>query len=552
MRLLASVVFGVGACLGAINVAAAQSPPLIRILIAPGPMDEVVNNGEATVTMNVPAINAPAGSVLFRLPEMRDLSVTDEQGPVPGASGDKNGWSARRPVNGDLTIRYRVPVSNTAGNGGTTPVYPRIDGKGFSAIGMTFLPIPESKADYRIRIDWDLKRMSPNAAAVSSFGDGDAEAPAGPAARLRYVALMAGELHREPAVATPGALFSAAWSGDAGFDLHPPMTWANKLHAYMIDFFQTKHDPAYRVFLRFNPTNAGGGVAFPNSFFATYGAGVTAEGMKQILGHEMTHTFTANDLGKWYVEGDAVYYQVRLPWRARMMSTETYLKDINNTAARYYTNAEINAPEEKIIPNFFSNPWLNTLGYDRGALYFAILNGKINRASGGKRSVDDLVRIMVAKGRAGETITDATWTDLLRREIGEEGVSVHTSMMAGGLMIPESDDYGPCFRRFGTKIRRYELGFKPKTLPDGRKEITELLEGSEAAKAGLRDGDIVSYRTITTEGVKRDPTSTLDIQVTRDGKTFPITFLPRGAAFDAYQWERVPGVPDSACRPKVG
>ena len=53
------------------------------------------------------------------------------------------------------------------------------------------------------------------------------------------------------------------------------------------------------------------------------------------------------------------------------------LRDINLTAARYYTNAEIDAPEEKIAPNFFKDTWLNTLGYDRGALYFAILNGKI-------------------------------------------------------------------------------------------------------------------------------------------------------------------------------
>jgi hypothetical protein len=41
---------------------------------------------------------------------------------------------------------------------------------------------------------------------------------------------------------------------------------------------------------------------------------------------------------------------------------------------------------------------------------------------------------------------------------------------------------------------------------------------------------------------------TLTLLVTRDGKTFPITYLPRGEAVDAYQWERIAGVPDSACR----
>src|SRR5690606_38318677 len=124
------------------------------------------------------------------------------------------------------------------------------------------------------------------------------------------------------------------------------------------------------------------GVAFPNSFFETYGRGVTAESMKGVLSHEMVHTFTMTGLGRWYDEGSAVYYQLQLPWQAGMVTTEQYLRDINLTAARYYTNAEIDSPEDRIGPNFFSNQWLNTLAYDRGALYFAVLDGKVRRASG--------------------------------------------------------------------------------------------------------------------------------------------------------------------------
>lgn len=521
----------------------------MTVLLAPGPMDEVVNKGDVEVTISVPGIDVPAGDTLFNVPPAADLTVTDAQGDVPRAEGQDRNWIPARAVKGDLTINYHVVVSNTPTNGGTTPIRPRIDGQAFSAIGMTLLAIPHTETPHRILIDWDLQAMGPDATAVSSAGDGDVEMPAGPVSRLRRTAFMAGRLTREPPTAA-GGNFSAAWSGDPGFDLHPPMQWAGRLHAYMMSFFQTLNDPAYRVFLRLNGAgNPGGGVAFPNSFFATYGMGVTGESMKQILGHEMVHTFTANDLGYWYTEGDAVFYQVQLPWRAGMASTEDYLHDINLTAARYYTNAEIDAPEEKIGPNFFTNTWLNTLGYDRGALYFAVLDGKIRRASGGERSVDDLVREMVRTQRSGQEVTEATWLDLVREEIGEDGVSVHRSMMAGGLVVPESGDYGPCFRRISTKIRRYELGFKTKPSTDGEKEVTDLIEGSEAAKAGVRNGDVVVLPIITTEGVKRDPTATVTVQVTREGRTFPITFLPRGAAFDAYQWERIPDVPDSSCKP---
>jgi hypothetical protein len=41
---------------------------------------------------------------------------------------------------------------------------------------------------------------------------------------------------------------------------------------------------------------------------------------------------------------------------------------------------------------------------------------------------------------------------------------------------------------------------------------------------------------------------TLTLQVTRDGKTFPLTYLPRGAAVDAYQWERIAGLPETSCK----
>jgi hypothetical protein len=49
------------------------------------------------------------------------------------------------------------------------------------------------------------------------------------------------------------------------------------------------------------------------------------------------------------------------------------------------------------------------------------------------------------------------------------------------------------------------------------------------------------------DSVQGDQKRLLTLKVTRDGKTFPITYLPRGETVDAYQWVRKPGVPDKAC-----
>jgi predicted metalloprotease with PDZ domain len=297
--------------------------------------------------------------------------------------------------------------------------------------------------------------------------------------------------------------------------------------------------------------NAGGGAALTNSFIVTYGAGVTADGLKSILGHEMTHTWTANSLGKWYSEGNAVYYQALLSWRFGMITPVQFLDDLNKTASRYYTNPLNNTPDEQILPRFWEDTRIRVLPYDRGGLYFAVLNGKIARASAGKRSIDDLIRAMIERSRTNQSVTEAVWLDMLRREMGEEGPAIHRSMLAGGLMLPESEDYGPCFRRTTKKIRRFEPGFDSSSLIGAEKIIHGLQPGSQAAQAGLRDGDRVNYA-VALDAVQAEVNRTLTLRVTRDGKIFPVTYLPRGEAVDAYQWEQISGIREDRCLAPVG
>jgi S1-C subfamily serine protease len=130
--------------------------------------------------------------------------------------------------------------------------------------------------------------------------------------------------------------------------------------------------------------------------------------------------------------------------------------------------------------------------------------------------------------------------------LGPEGRKVHADMLAGKLMLPESGDFGPCFTRTTGRFRRFDLGFDPKSLVGGVKTIRGLDPASEAAKAGLRDGDVVTY-SVAMDSVQGDQAQRLTLKVTRDGKTFPITYLPRGETVDAWQWARVPGVPDARC-----
>jgi hypothetical protein len=546
--------------------AAAQSPPQMVVRLAPGPMDQVKGKGFVDVTLHIPEADAPAGAPVLTLPiviantdtvatTLTGLEATDETGPVPLTVTDdppaiaySRHWLAGRAVKGTLTVRYRAPVDDAPPARGSGPPYSlRTEGGGVSGVGNTFILTPETARPYRIALRWDLAALGPAAGAMSSFGDGDQDIGPAPPAVLTRALYMAGRMHREPAQVGPNG-FSAAWLGDPPFDPKPLMVWAGRLHGWMSRFFADPAEPPYRVILRYNPINAGGGAALYNSFLLTWGeTAKDPEKLKGTLSHEMIHTWTASGLGgQWYGEGIAVHYQALLPWRAGLATSADFLTDLNATARRYYTNALNDTPDREVGPRFWEDTRIRVLPYDRGALYFAVLDGRIRRASRGKRSLDDLILEMVRRARTGQKADDAVWLDLVGRELGEDGRRLHADMLAGKLMLPESGDFGPCFTRTTAQFRRFELGFDPKSLVGDVKTIRGLMAGSEAAKAGLQDGDVVTY-SVALDSVQGDPARTLTLHVTRAGRRFDVTYLPRGEAVDAYQWARVPGVPESKC-----
>lgn len=552
-------IIGLGAAVFAMALAGtpamAAPAPLMTVLIKTGKVDPATSKGDIDVTMTIPDVAAPAGQPFLSMPlftpglarpqVLTGLVLTDAAGPVPlAAAGGEDGpnrWLPGRAIKGAVTLKYRLLAENIPALRGGPPTALRVDGDAVSAVGDTLLVAPAVKGDYRIALKWDVAAMGKGAEGVSSWGDGDVTLPAGPISRLGRAVYMAGHLGHE----TDGA-FSAVWAeGQPPFDPRPPMKWTAELHRKMSAYFKDKTEPPYRVFMRFNPMNAGGGAALTHSFIITYGKNISGESFKGILGHEMTHTWTANDIGNWYDEGDAVYYQALIPWRSDLMTTDQYLADLNETAYRYFTNALRDLPEDQVAPRFWEDTRIRVLPYDRGAMYFAVLNGKVRRASGGTRGIDDLVQTMIQRARDGQPLSEQVWLDLLRKELGEDGPAVHRNMMSGGLVLPESEDFGPCFERVTRKMRRFDLGFDNASITANPKVIKGLKPDSEAAKAGLKDGDVVAYA-VALDSVQGDQTRTLDLTVTREGKTFPLSYRPRGAEVDAYQWVRKAGAPDDA------
>ena len=197
---------------------------------------------------------------------------------------------------------------------------------------------------------------------------------------------------------------------------------------------------------------------------------------------------------------------------------------------------------------FWADTRIRTLPYDRGMLYFATVDHAVRTKSDGRRSLDDLMLAMLEKQKGGAKTSNADWEELLRAELGDEAVTAFRAFLGGARPLPPSDAFGPCFRRTTRPLRQYELGFDTAVLAEPTRVVRGLVAGSAAAQAGLRDGDRI-VDPVPQDGIQGNQTEFIELKIRRDGKIFPIRYLPRGETVQAYQWERVSGVPDASCAP---
>ena len=512
---------------------------------------------EIGVTMR---IEKPAEGVLLELRHIAmnvltpaadlELAAEDAEGTLvlhAADSGDEGAlvrqWTPHRPVAGTVVVHGVIPVpTETASLGVAPPLELRAEAGAVSGGAAATLPRPPEGA-MLCSIEWDLTQLPDGARGVSSLGSA---ARMMPAQHLDQIFFAAGTLQHYPEQARDRG-FSAAWHGEPPFDVTSMMAWGEQLHGHMREFFNAP-DADYRVFLRRNEVNPGGGIGMLDSFLMTFGdgsEGISESDLRLTLSHEMFHTFQpmiAGDGGvsdslsaSWFNEGLAVFYQRVIPYRNGMLTDQEFIDDVNLYAARYGTNIFSRLPNSEVPGRFWSDTRVRTLPYDRGFLFFVSVDEALREAGGA--SLDDLVREMRSAQRDGGSTTAEAWTRLLERELGDLGTTVVEEHLAGRIRFPSSGAFGHRFRHTTKRLRRFELGFAPAVLTESPRIIRELVEGSAAQEAGLLDGDEI-LDPIGQDRVQGDQDATITLRIRRGGQEFSVTYLPRGEYVDVTLWER--------------
>ncbi|PNU03469.1 peptidase M61 [Novosphingobium guangzhouense] len=542
--------------------ASAAPEPNLRVTLAPARPDADQHVRYVDVTVTAEGMSGAQGAPLLRLPlvantvvtsgaQITGLTISDRQGTIAArvedidedASNRTRFWRAPRQIEGTVTIQYRVPVDADAPPLALPQYEMRTELGGFSAAGNAFLILPDDKTPRRASVEWNFSAYGPGGKGVSSLGVGNAASrTALPAGDLSSMYYMGGK----PGVHPPAADgFFAAWQGTPPFPMTPLMDWASDLHRYYGTFFGYA-PPSFGVFGRTNQRNPGSGIGLTDSFAFTFNDTSKPAELRSLLAHEMLHAWVnsleasmdaAGGLDRsWFGEGLAVHYQRLLPYRAGLITAEDFLSDLNETAARYYTNIKINVPNADIPAGFWRDTRIRVLPYDRGSLYFAATDAAIRRASGGKRSLDDLVRTMLAERRAGRPMDEALYRRLLKADLGDAGIAAFEAMLRGQVVLPPSDAFGAQFRRVEKPLRRFDLGFDPASLLARPKIVKGLIPGSNAQAAGLREGDEI-LNTFSQDGLQGDQQAFLSLEVKRGDEKLSLRYQPRGETVSAYQWE---------------
>lgn len=212
------------------------------------------------------------------------------------------------------------------------------------------------------------------------------------------------------------------------------------------------------------------------------------DGAKILVAHEALHEVFGGALrldaggrdAAWFSEGFATHYARRALFDQGMITAEAFLADV--------ARARDGGPEGA------TDGGTHALGYGLGSRYAALLDSGMRARSGGKRTLDDLVRALgeAARKAPGAPIEVGVFRALVRAELGEkEERGLWDGLVVGALPELPDDAFGPCFRRKMETRTVAALGFDASSLDASPQIIRGTVHGSAAERAGVRDGALV-------------------------------------------------------------
>lgn len=478
------------------------SLPVYSATLAPQ-FDPAKNNAVSAIdiTIRVCTSAAKAGRPLVMLPlnvgttptlryDGEALSAADAEGPLALTIRDTDEanaerfWSPVRDPRGEVVLKCTAVPRETDSK---TPSGPRIDLRtdqgGVIGFGSGFLPYPAGEDKWEFRIDWQLPASAtPGTQVACSLGDGlRCRGTGTPNNVLAAAAFAVGPLQRYPAwettpqgVQASSQRFGMYWMGTLPYDIGHLGPLVESIFRSIAGFFDDHSEP-FRVFIRKVWTGSGGTGGY-RSFLLEYADGVmdeqSEESLIDLLAHETVHEYPLmipeHTEDAWYNEGVANYYGVIAPYVGGAVDRKYLVKTLNDQAQAYYTSLTINLPYQYVLDHYWDNFSIIKTSYNRGFIFLAQQQGRINRATEGRKSIDDIVRHLYQYRLQDREHSVEDFYQLLSSFVDKTIVQKdRQAMESGQLIVPPQD----CFAAYGLRLVRkdaekFEPGFNLTSLRD--------------------------------------------------------------------------------------
>ena len=267
------------------------------------------------------------------------------------------------------------------------------------------------------------------------------------------------------------------------------------------------------------------------AFFATPNA--EAQPIARTLAHESFHTWIPGRIGGmpdegeagsyWFSEGFTDFYTGRMLVREGIWTPRDFAEDLNEMLNAYAQSPVRDAPNERILADFWSDRAVQQLPYQRGRLLATIWDARLR---GHGRGLDEVVREMRERALAGDPLKAAEMFPIVAEWGGVDvRADIETHVEQGAPVLLPEDVFAPCGRIITREVAAFDRGWNSEALRSNGGVIVGVDPALPAYAAGLRDGMVFVRRDAGVIGDAETPIT----YVVRDGDDErAITYLPRG------------------------
>jgi predicted metalloprotease with PDZ domain len=484
----------------------------------------------------------------------------DARGELKHALADVAHGGARftlsRAPSGPLQVAYTVRGQPFAA---TRPLAPSLDHDRARFSGEAVFLLPETPDDalLPVRLTVDASAF-PNASVASSLGLGSPLEANASAQALFRTSVLVGVLGVAELVA-PEGVDRAAWLGYSSFD---PRQVVAEIAGFRTGVRQAldarTSGPSMLLFAsdsrrpgEFDVMRRAGGVLVHAGVSQSWDGPARIAVMQQMtrewIGSELS--VAAVDGGfplerAWFEDGVNRWFARDLLFRFGLLTPEEYRDDIEQVVRLQVTSPLATKPLHTLATESHDQAAMAVV--TRGAMYALLLHGAIRKRSAGKHSLVSVLRTLLAKARQARVpLRPGDFVEAVRAELGDDALAYDADVLRGtkAPSIP-IEALGPCFVSVKRRYERYSLGFHPSGSEEGAVTVTALDPAGPAARAGLREGDVIASLSHAPLRVDRD----VVVLVEREGQELTLRYRPSAGSSVGQGFDRKPKLPDEQCR----